>query len=217
MGGIFNVDSPLMRGLSRVGDWIVLNFLTVLCGLPIITIGAAVTALYEALESLQKETGSNVKNYFHAFRANFKQTTVLWMAFLFSGLMIGYSLLVCDQIDTAAGIISGALLMLILFLWIMALSWVFPLQAKFRNSIGGTLKNAVLCALAYLPRSLCMAIMNIIPIFLLIFAPRTFMKYGWIWITLWWAAAGRCTLWLLQKPYAVLAEKGNSLEECKEM
>ena len=46
MSGFFNMDSPVMRFLSRVCDLMILNFMCLICCIPIVTIGASVTALY---------------------------------------------------------------------------------------------------------------------------------------------------------------------------
>ena len=45
MGKFFNLDSPLMSGLSKLADLIWLNILAFICSIPIITIGASMTAL----------------------------------------------------------------------------------------------------------------------------------------------------------------------------
>ena len=41
MSKIFDLDSPFMRVLNRVADLMILNFLMIICCIPIITIGAA--------------------------------------------------------------------------------------------------------------------------------------------------------------------------------
>lgn len=44
--GVFNPDSPLMRALGVVWDLIVLNLLFLVCCIPVVTIGPAITALH---------------------------------------------------------------------------------------------------------------------------------------------------------------------------
>ena len=48
MKWFFDMDNPVMRTLSMLADVIVLNLLTLLCSLPIVTAGAAITALNDA-------------------------------------------------------------------------------------------------------------------------------------------------------------------------
>ena len=43
------------------------------------------------------------------------------------------------------------------FIWCAVTAWVFPLQSRFYNSVKNTFRNALLCALAYLPRTLELA------------------------------------------------------------
>ena len=38
---IFNADSPLMEGLSKITDLVILNLVVLVCCLPVFTAGAA--------------------------------------------------------------------------------------------------------------------------------------------------------------------------------
>ena len=49
MDKFFNMDGPVMRGLTRVFDLVLLNLLTVLCSIPLITIGASLAAMHSVL------------------------------------------------------------------------------------------------------------------------------------------------------------------------
>ena len=46
MGNMFNTDSGFSRFMNRIADLFILNILWIFCSLPIVTIGAATTALY---------------------------------------------------------------------------------------------------------------------------------------------------------------------------
>ena len=46
MGKFFDMDSPFMQFLNRVGDLMILNIIIVLCCIPVITIGPAYTAMH---------------------------------------------------------------------------------------------------------------------------------------------------------------------------
>ena len=80
MGRIFSLDSPLFSFLNKVADLILLNILTMICCLPIITIGASMTALhYVVLKMVRDEESYIVRSYFKSFRQNFKQATIIWL------------------------------------------------------------------------------------------------------------------------------------------
>ncbi len=53
---LFNLDSPLMRALGKMADLMWLNILTMVCCIPVFTIGASLTALhYMALKIVRDE------------------------------------------------------------------------------------------------------------------------------------------------------------------
>ena len=74
----FNLDSPIMMGLSRMADMVVLSALWFVCCLPVITIGASTTAMYYvALKMARKEDAKITAAFFQAFKSNFKQATAM--------------------------------------------------------------------------------------------------------------------------------------------
>ena len=63
-----------MQFIGKVADFILLNLLTLVCSLPIITFGAAYTAkYYVSMKIVRGEEGTLFKAYFKAFKDNFKQ------------------------------------------------------------------------------------------------------------------------------------------------
>ena len=50
----FVIDSPVMRFLGRIGDIIILNLVFVVTALPVVTIGAAFSALYAVAMNLAR-------------------------------------------------------------------------------------------------------------------------------------------------------------------
>ena len=89
MGRIFSLDSPLFSFLNKVADLILLNILTMICCLPIITIGASMTALhYVVLKMVRDEESYIVRSYFKSFRQNFKQATIIWLILLLVGAVL---------------------------------------------------------------------------------------------------------------------------------
>ena len=92
-----NQDNKILNFFSRVVDLLLLNFLFVITSLPVFTLGASLTALFSAAMKLVRNEESYVsKDYFRAFKTNFRQATVSFWAFalvlaLLSGnLMISY-------------------------------------------------------------------------------------------------------------------------------
>ncbi len=164
MGRFFDMDSPVMRFLNRVGDLMILNLLMIVCCIPIITAGAAFTALhYVLLKIVRGEEGYLVRGFFKSFRSNFRQATLIWLLMLlvvavyvgdtwifnYSGLVFPKALIIA--------VVAVAILLL------MAAVYVFPLLARFENSVKNTLKNAMLLTFANLPKTILMMACYILP------------------------------------------------------
>ena len=83
MKNIFAMDGPLFRILSLFYDLIILNLVTLLCCLPLVTVGTAVTAMHHVLLQLVRdEAAYPVRTYFRSFRENLRQTLCVWMVML---------------------------------------------------------------------------------------------------------------------------------------
>ena len=55
MERIFNQDNPVMRFLGRAFDMMLLNFLFLICSLPVFTIGASLSALHYCCLKMKDE------------------------------------------------------------------------------------------------------------------------------------------------------------------
>lgn len=171
MDKLFDLDSPVMRFLNRVADLLILNFLMIACCLPIITAGAAFTAMhYVLLKIVRNEEGYLIRGFFRSFAANFKQATILWlimllvtMVYIGDTLIFRYSTLHFPRAVTIA-------VAVIAVLCLMTAVYVFPLQARFENSIKNTLKNAMLIAFANLPKTITMMVFYALPLIILRFS-----------------------------------------------
>ena len=155
---LFDMENPLMRSLSAVCDLLVLNLLTLVCCLPIITAGAAVTALCDlSLRMVRGEEAHIVKPYFRSLRANLKKGTLLGLLLLFAAAVF----YVDDRLAAAAfpplrlAVVAAALLVAALSLY------AFPLLARYENTLPKTLQNAAALAVAFFPRTLGMLVFTV--------------------------------------------------------
>ena len=194
MGNLFNPEAPLMQGLGKIADMMVLNVLTVLLSLPVVTAGAATAALYDATWRILQDEGSVYGAYFRAFKSNFKQATVLWLLTVASGALLLFCLLFY---------FNNSMQVLVL-LWSITEAWIFPLQSRFENPVRITLKNAIYCAIGYLPRSLVMAALNLLPWVVFLFQTTLWLQMGFIWAVIWFALAAYVNMRLIRKPFKKL-------------
>lgn len=169
MRNFFNLDSPVMRFLSKMADLMILNILVLLCSLPIITVGASLSAMhYVLIKMVRNEETYIVKMFFKSFKDNFIQATVEWLIMLVVIVIFAadYLIFFKSNADISSAIVVGVMFVTIIF--IMTGMYVFPLQARFVNTIRGTLKNAFLFMIINFPKSILMLLVYAIPVALLL-------------------------------------------------
>lgn len=198
---LFSPDSKFMIAMSRLGDLILLNFFFLLTCVPIFTIGAAATALYTVAFKFgtDREIGV-ISGYFRAFRANFKQSTQLWLILLLCLVCTAWDVVFFYQMPGPAHFLFlpfGALLLLLL----LTVSYVFPLLSQFDSRNTQTLKNALIFALGYLPRSIAITALSIFPFFILWFDLMVFLEAGFLWVFLYFSAIAYFNSLILKKVF----------------
>lgn len=168
MGSIFNYDSPLMSGLGKLADLIILNLITLLFCIPVVTIGASMTACHYVALKLHRGEGYVIKNFWKSFKENFRQSTIIWLIVSISIVLCLYVALFFNLEGTLATISRGAVMAAAIF-WVFIACWVFPIQSKFANTIKNTLKNSFLISVKYLFRTILMVLIQLIPVVALLF------------------------------------------------
>ncbi len=170
---LFDLDSPLMQGLNKAADLLWLNILTMVCALPIVTAGASFTAMhYMALKLVRNEETYVTRGFFKSFRENFRQATLIWLLLLAAmGVMAGdYYIIKYSGLKFPAAlqvvIVAAGLLVMFTALY------VFPVLAKFDNTVGKTIKNAFMMSILQLPKTILMVICYCLPVILYLVSVR---------------------------------------------
>lgn len=154
---IFDMNNPFFRFMNRVADLLLLNILFIVTSLPVITIGASATALnYVCLKMKEQEEGYIIKNFFKSFKANFRQSTILWLIQLALGLVLALELYLYWGIDTPAAAVIRTLVYTLIVLYIMFFMMIFALQSRFYNTVIKTIRNGILLTFANAPRVIAM-------------------------------------------------------------
>lgn len=158
---------------GKLTDLLWLNFLFTICSIPLITIGASYTAMHAVLLKIYRDDGSSVtKDFFRAFRKNFKQSTILWLIYLVVGffLFVDYRMIsVMDEV----GIVFRICLWVGLFIYSISLSWAFILQSRYENTVKVTIRNSFMIGVGHIGKTLLMMVMLFLPIFLILLWERT--------------------------------------------
>ena len=201
---MFSLDSKFMQIINRITDLLILNLLFVVTSIPVVTIGASMTAMYTVCFRFDEDWEEGVfKTYFRAFRSNFRQATVIWLILaLILFLCVGDFLICLPQTN---GLRYLAVVAAILgFLALLTFSLVFPLLSRFDNTVKNTLKNAVLLSMAYAPHAILLGLLNAVPVGLFLVSPYLAARFSPLFLLIYHAAAAYLGSKVLKKPFRKL-------------
>lgn len=168
MDKIFNLDSPLMQVLNKITDLIWLNILTMVCCMPVITAGAALTAQhYVVLKMVRNQEGYIARSFFKSFKTNFRQATCIWLIILAFILMFAGDLYIFTYSEMEFPQILVILVCAAAIILSLVGVYIFPVLARFDNNIKNTIKNSFIIAIISLPRTIAMILVTALPVILL--------------------------------------------------
>jgi uncharacterized membrane protein YesL len=159
MKQLFSYDSPVSQALFKFCWACCLGAVWLVCSLPVFTLGASTTALYAVTIKLvrDREGTSPLRQFFAAFRSNFKQATILWLMLLTVGVFLALDVYILSHLrSTTAG--APAVVWTLLFavvlaaslIYVIILLYTFPLLSYFENNSRAMVLNAFLVGARYL-------------------------------------------------------------------
>ena len=193
MGRFFDMDNPFFSFMGRIADLFLLNMLFLLSCVPAfavfyvttalklpfllcmaliclstVLIGPAISALYYvSMKLIRKEESYLHKDFFHSFKQNLKQGAVIQLIIAVAAIILAWDIYIVRHMENPSNVLFVIFLIIAVIL-INIYIYVYPLQAKFFNSIRNTFQNALLMAIAHLPYTAVMFVVTLIPLFILL-------------------------------------------------
>ncbi len=193
----FSNESRLGQILEKVLDLCKMNLLWLLGCLPIVTAGASITALFYTANCYRQGEGSVAKNFWNGFKNNFFQATVIWLLILLAmagALASAVILMGFPEViqKFGLGILAAILVLLLIFT-----SMVFPLLSRNRWKLATLASDSLLFAIAFLPKTLKVLGVELLPIALLLLLPRGLLFIMLLWgiLGVAWQAYVICGIW----------------------
>lgn len=169
MGRIFDMNNKFFGFMSKVADLCILNIICVVCCIPVITAGASITAMYYVtLKMVRNEEAYIVRSFFKSFKQNFKQATIINLIMLLIGVVLYVDLNVSNAMQGGAGQIFQIIFMAFVLIYFILFLYVYPVLARFYNTIKNTIKNALFMAIRHLPYTVVMVLIAVCPLLLLL-------------------------------------------------
>lgn len=146
MENFFSLNNPIMAGILKVMNCLLIGMLYLLCSLPIVTIAASTSALYYTVhKNLKQDRGYPANEFFHSFRENLKQCTYIWIGMLFVSLVFVGDIAIMKAIAENGHMWANSYVIFqgLLLLEMVYAIYVFAYCARIHDSIPNILKNAV--------------------------------------------------------------------------
>lgn len=183
MNDLFGLDSPVMQFITKIVNAVYLNILWFICSLPIFTIGASTTALfYVTLKMAKNEEGNITKTFFHSFKENFRQGTLIWLILLAFGIIFGIDgyVLYHMRFENVFWTVCSAIFIVALAAYAIILMYIFPLLARFNNTVFAMFKNSLMIGMRFLFCTVLMAVIYFAMAFVIInvFTPAVILGEG---------------------------------------
>lgn len=168
-------DNIFVRFLARLADLFLLQLLLILTSIPLVTIGASISATYSVCRKLRYDNVSGIVScYFKCFAANWKQATVAWLLFL----CVAFTVFIGLQyytVDNALRLMGRIVVFLIAITAYLVSLYLFPMIAWLEQPLFSRMKNALMLSLIHLKTTLlatgmlvaaCLTARYLYPVFL---------------------------------------------------
>ncbi len=173
----FSVESPLYKFMQSLWDILKLNFMWIIFCIPIVTIGGSTIAAFSVLLRMSEDQEGNViKDFWKAFKENWKQ-----------GILIGLLPPICFEavfldFQLYNAVENGGLGILIVgcfsaYIFIFCLIYVFPLLARYDNTVINSIKNSFRIGMKFFGRTFLLLVIIAVEV-LIIFWNQTTMFIG---------------------------------------
>lgn len=156
-------DSPFMASLRNIVNYVFLGILWIVASIPLITFGAATTAMfYTAEKSIQRDNEKVFSTFWKCFRKEFKQATVLWLIGLLLTTMLCFNVFLLWRVE-----LHSVIFVLLLLTVLVGFAWIqlwFGYLSKFQDSIWVLLRNTFQMTVINFPRVLLLAVLAAVAI-----------------------------------------------------
>lgn len=122
---------------------------------------------------VKNEEGAVTRAFFRSFKENFSQATVAWLILLAAGILLGIDgyIFYHMSFDSLLWTLGTAIFMVALAAYAMILMYIFPLMARFENTIWAMFKNSLMIGMRFL---LCTALMALVYFIMAVVIIRVF-------------------------------------------
>ena len=184
MNKLFGYDGILTKASLVINTFVLTNILTLICCIPIFTIGAAFAAHQKVMQDfVMGNHPAILKTYFTAFWQNLGKATLLMLLFVVTAVFLALDFYFVMLYTSGAVALVLYLVLLIVFTLILGITaCCLSLIVRYENTLGEHLRNCLYLMMSNLPRFVLMAALTAFPIVLFLVNPNLFIQLVPVWV-----------------------------------
>ena len=177
---IFSSDGWFSRFFGTLGDIIIVNILFILCSIPIVTMGASMSAMYFTLLKKQRtgENGGVVKLFFKGFKDNFKQSTISWLLFLLISFIFTLDFNLFGKGGPQENKLMYYTSVVLMILTCFIAIYLFPVISAFKNTLKNLLLQSIYLAAKNFIFTIVIMVLYTLPAYVLLSSTQVFIVCG---------------------------------------
>lgn len=197
--------------MTFVANLAILNFLFLICCIPIITVGPAITAMNYVVFKMRMERDIPIaKSFFKSFRQNFQQGVIIWLLMLLAGSLLGIDFYIVWY--SAPSTVLRITVTIASSVYLMTLIYAFPLLARFNNTVFKTIRNATVLSVTSIPRTLSVLILIAVSIVGTLYSEKTVVYGTLLWLSIGFSGITYIISLVLQKTFRKYVQTGTETE-----
>lgn len=183
IGSLLDNDSIFGKIMTRFGIIIGANLMFILFSMPVVTAGAAYTALYHVMFKTLRGDGvvNPFKQFWIGFKNNFIQSTIVWILTIGLVVIFYMEFRITGYMSGAIEGIRYALVGVAAILAIVVI-YMFPVIAAFADTIPHLLRNAMFFAMRKPFKMIVILFFNVFPMYLTYSDPQMMPLYAFLWV-----------------------------------
>lgn len=182
----FHINSPFWRFIDTCVRFSALNALFLISCVPIVTIGPARSALYGTLFAYNDHEDVTLwREYLKRFRAEFVQALASSLLLLVLAVLAVFAMAFWNSLSGGASYVVLPVLIVVAAAVALTFEFCNPLQSRYANSFGNTLRNAAMLPWFSFGYTLALIAIDIAAAAIFVYAPWLrflFVLFGCAWI-----------------------------------
>lgn len=148
MSKIFQWDNPVWIFLGKLTDMVILTVLWMVCCIPVVTVGASTSALYDvSLKLAKNQEGYLFSSFFRAFRKHWRKGTAVWLGCICAGVFLASDIWLYSRMESSAGVVLLASAGMLAVIFLMTFVYLFPFLALYDMGVKRLIAAAFVTAL----------------------------------------------------------------------